>query len=110
MKLLKRLFLLSVVATVAASCSTGFYSSMGNGYDDLYAMHDRTAIAARQKAEAEARKAEAEARKAEYEAQLAQLQAMVAEAEQKAATRTDSDGVITNVLKKLEAELQAVIR
>jgi hypothetical protein len=67
---------------------------MGNGYDDLYAMHDRTAIAARQKAEAEARKAEAEARKAEYEAQLAQLQAMVAEAEQKAATRTDSDGVI----------------
>ena len=94
MKLLKRLFLLSVVATVAASCSTGFYSSMGNGYDDLYAMHDRTAIAARQKAEAEARKAEAEARKAEYEAQLAQLQAMVAEAEQKAATRTDSDGVI----------------
>ena len=94
MKLLKRLFLLSVVAMVAASCSTGFYSSMGNGYDDLYAMHDRTAIAARQKAEAEARKAEAEARKAEYEAQLAQLQAMVAEAEQKAATRTDSDGVI----------------
>ena len=94
MKLLKRLFLLSVVTTVAASCSTGFYSSMGNGYDDLYAMHDRTAIAARQKAEAEARKAEAEARKAEYEAQLAQLQAMVAEAEQKAATRTDSDGVI----------------
>ena len=94
MKLLKRLFLLSVVATVAASCSTGFYSSRGNGYDDLYAMHDRTAIAARQKAEAEARKAEAEARKAEYEAQLAQLQAMVAEAEQKAATRTDSDGVI----------------
>ena len=60
MKLLKRLFLLSVVATVAASCSTGFYSSMGNGYDDLYAMHDRTAIAARQKAEAEARKAERE--------------------------------------------------
>lgn len=94
MKLLKRLFLLGVVATVATSCSTGFYSSMGNGYDDLYAMHDRTAIAARQKAEAEARKAEAEARKAEYEAQLAQLQAMVAEAEQKAATRTDSDGVI----------------
>ena len=94
MKLLKRLFLLSVVATVAASCSTGFYSSTGNGYDDLYAMHDRTAIAARQKAEAEARKAEAEARKAEYEAQLAQLQAMVAEAEQKASTRTDSDGVI----------------
>ncbi|MBO5688108.1 MAG: hypothetical protein J6R84_07810 [Alistipes sp.] len=94
MKLLKRLFLLSVVASVAASCSTGFYSSTGNGYDDLYAMHDRTAIAARQKAEAEARKAEAEARKAEYEAQLAQLQAMVAEAEQKASTRTDSDGVI----------------
>lgn len=94
MKLLKRLFILSVVATVAASCSTGFYSSTGNGYDDLYASHDRVAIANRQKAEAEARKAEAEARKAEYEAQLAQLQAMVAQAEQQASTRTDSDGVI----------------
>lgn len=94
MRLLKRLFILSVMAIVAVSCSTGYYSSMGTPYDDLYATHDRVAIATRQKAEAEARKAEAEARKAEYEAQLAQLQAMVTEAEQKASTRTDSDGVI----------------
>ena len=94
MRLFERLFLLGVVAWAATSCSTGFYSSSGNGFDDLYATHDRVAIAARQKAEAEARKAEAEARQAEYAAQLAELQAMVAEAEQKAATRTDSDGVI----------------
>ena len=94
MRLFKRLFILSIVAWAAASCSTGYYSSTGNGYDDLYATHDRVAIANRQKAEAEARKAEAEARKAEYEAQLAQLQAMVTEAEQKASTRTDADGVI----------------
>ena len=94
MRLFERLFLLSVVAWAATSCSTGFYSSSGNGFDDLYATHDRVAIANRQKAEAEARKAEAEARQAEYAAQLAELQAMVAEAEQKAATRTDSDGVI----------------
>ena len=94
MRLLKRLFILSVMAIVAVSCSTGYYSSMGTPYDDLYATHDRVAIATRQKAEAEARKAEAEARKAEYEAQLAQLQAMVTEAEQKASTRTEADGVI----------------
>ena len=94
MRLFERLFLLGVVAWAATSCSTGFYSSSGNGFDDLYATHDRVAIANRQKAEAEARKAEAEARQAEYAAQLAELQAMVAEAEQKAATRTDSDGVI----------------
>lgn len=94
MRLFERLFLLSVVAWAATSCSTGFYSSSGNGFDDLYATHDRVAIANRQKAEAEARKAEAEARQAEYAAQLAELQAMVAEAEQKAATRIDSDGVI----------------
>lgn len=94
MRLFKRLFILSLVAWVATACSTGFYSSSGNGYDDLYATHDRVAIANRQKAEAEARKAEAEARQAEYAAQLAELQAMVAEAEMKSSTRTDKDGVI----------------
>ena len=94
MRLFKRLFILSIVAAVAASCSTGYYSSMGNAYDDLYATHDRTAIANRQKAEAEARKAEAEARQAEAEARMAELRAMVAQAEQQASTRTDKDGVI----------------
>ena len=94
MRLFKRLFILSIVAAVAASCSTGYYSSMGTAYDDLYATHDRTAIANREKAEAEARKAEAEARQAEAEARMAELRAMVAEAEQQASTRTDKDGVI----------------
>ena len=36
MRLFERLFLLSVVAWAATSCSTGFYSSSGNGFDDLY--------------------------------------------------------------------------
>ena len=94
MRLFKRLFILSIVAAVAASCSTGYYSTTGTAYDDLYATHDRTAIANRQKAEAEARKAEAEARQAEAEARMAELRAMVAQAEQQASTRTDKDGVI----------------
>ena len=94
MREIKRLFILGAVVAMTTACSTGFYSSMGSAYDDLYATHDRVAIAERQKAEAEARKAEAEARQAEYAAQLAELQTLVARAEQQASTRTDSDGII----------------
>ena len=94
MREIKRLFILGAVVAMSTACSTGFYSSMGTAYDDLYATHDRVAIAERQKAEAEARKAEAEARQAEYEAQRAELQTMIARAEQQSSTRTDSDGII----------------
>ncbi|MBO7220747.1 MAG: hypothetical protein J6V21_06145 [Alistipes sp.] len=43
--------------------------------DDLYAIHNKTAIAERQKAEAELAKAQYEAQQAQYEATLAQIKA-----------------------------------
>ena len=54
MKTFKRILLAGLAAIVATSCTSAFYSSSGSAYDDLYAIHDRTAIANRQKAEAEA--------------------------------------------------------
>ncbi len=101
MKTIKRTLLVSLVAVVATGCTSAYYTSSGGAYDDLYAVHDRTAIANRQKAEAEARVAEAEARKAEaaarqaeFEAQLAELGVVQAQAKAEAGVRTDSDGVI----------------
>lgn len=72
MKNLKSLLAIALAATVATGCTTAYYGSAGSGFDDLYATHDRVAIANQQKAEAEARQAEAEARKAEWEAMLAE--------------------------------------
>ncbi len=97
MKTIKRILLAGLVAVVATSCTSAFYSSSGSAYDDLYAIHDRTAIANRQKAEAEARRAEYEARQAEAAARQAELEAQLAELglqQAQAGTRTDSDGVI----------------
>ena len=97
MKTIKRILLAGLVTIVATSCTSAFYTSSGSAYDDLYAVHDRTAIANRQKAEAEARRAEAEARQAEAQARQAELEAQLAELGLKQAqsgTRTDSDGVI----------------
>ena len=97
MKTIKRILLAGLVAIVATSCTSAFYTSSGSAYDDLYAVHDRTAIANRQKAEAEARRAEAEARQAEAQARQAELEAQLAElglVQAQSGTRTDSDGVI----------------
>ena len=70
---------MSLVALLVTSCTSSFYSSLSSSaYDDLYASHDRTAMAQRQQAEAEARRAEAEARRAEAEAQQAQYEAEIA--------------------------------
>ncbi len=69
-------FLASIAGT---SCSSALYSSAGYNNDDLYALHDKTEIARKQQAEAEARKAEAEARRAEWEARLAEAQAAAAQ-------------------------------
>ena len=102
--IMKKLLILGVLAMsmAAAGCSAAFYSSAG-AYDDLYATHDTNAIAARQKAEAEARKAEAEARRAEAAAAQAQWEAEVAKYQAAAAAqnntaqaayRTDADGII----------------
>ena len=97
MKTIKRILLAGLVAVVATSCTSALYTSSGSAYDDLYAVHDRTAIANRQKAEAEARRAEAEARQAEAMARQAELEAKLAELgvmQAESGTRTDSDGVI----------------
>ena len=97
MKTIKRILLAGLVTIVATSCTSAFYTSSGSAYDDLYAVHDRTAIANRQKAEAEARRAEAEARQAEAQARQAELEAQLAElglVQAQSGTRTDSDGVI----------------
>ena len=53
--------------------------------DDLYSVHNKIAIAERQKAEAELAKAQYEAQQAQYEAQRAQYEATLAQANAQAA-------------------------
>lgn len=64
---------------LATGCTSAFYAASSEASDDLYGIHNRTAIARKQQAEAEARKAEAEARRAELEAMLAEADAAAAE-------------------------------
>lgn len=97
MKNFKLISIALFIGLMGSGCSTSFYTASSNAYDDLYAIHDRTAIATREKAEAEARRAEAEARRAEAEAQQAEWRAQLAEMGVEMAatgTRVDSDGVI----------------
>ncbi len=69
-----------MVATLSSGCSSAYYASSARyASDDLYVLHDRTQIARKQQAEAEARKAAAEARQAEWEARLAEAGAQAAE-------------------------------
>ena len=95
MKNLKALLALILAAAAATGCTTAYYGSKGSGFDDLYATHDRVAIANKQKAEAEARQAEAEARKAEWEAMLAEAQADAAE---KQYTSGQTDSAVPHVI------------
>ena len=67
-----------ILSAGLAGCSSSYYASSGYANDDLYALHDKTAIARKQQAAAEARKAEAEARRAEWEAKIAEAQALAA--------------------------------
>ena len=53
MKNLKALLALILAAAAATGCTTAYYGSKGSGFDDLYATHDRVAIANKQKAEAD---------------------------------------------------------
>ena len=66
---------IAALAATLTACTSAYYASSGAAADDLYAVHNRTEIARRQQAEAEARKAEAEARRAEIEALIAQADA-----------------------------------
>ena len=62
MKKLKILIGTLVLAAGLAGCSSAYYASSGYANDDLYSLHDKTAIARKQQAKAEAEKAAAEAR------------------------------------------------
>lgn len=75
------LLALTLGAAALAGCSKGYYVRSDYGSDDLYATHDKTQIARKQQAKAEAARAEAEARKAEWEARIAEAQARAAEEE-----------------------------
>lgn len=77
---------LLLLALVLSSCSAAFYAQSNGASNDLYAIHNRTEIARKQQAEAEARRAEAEARKAEYEAMLAEREAQQLSAQASAAS------------------------
>lgn len=70
----------AALAVILTGCTSAYYASSGAAADDLYAVHNRTEIARRQQAEAEARKAEAEARRAEIEALIAEANADAAAA------------------------------
>lgn len=74
---MKSMILYCMVCVVAlSSCASAFQSASIGG--DLYEIHNRTEIAQRQKAEAEARRAEAEARQAALEAKIAEARAAAA--------------------------------
>lgn len=68
----------AAVLLAVQGCSGTLYNASA-GSDDLYAVHNRQAIAQRQAAEAEAQKAEAIARRAKLEALLAQAEADAAQ-------------------------------
>jgi hypothetical protein len=76
---MRNIFTIAIVLTAATmfgGCTSALYSNYNN--DDLYATHDREAIA---KAEADARTARYEAMQAEAEARRAEYEALVAIAE-----------------------------
>lgn len=97
------------MASLLGSCSSSFYASAGM-YDDLYATHNTTAIAARQQAEAEARKAEAQARRAEAEAAQAQWEAEVARLQAEVQSGTSATNYTVDADGLIIAESAPVVR
>ena len=100
MKKMVKFLATAMAAVLMVGCTSTFLSSAGF-YDDLYATHDTNAIAARQRAEAEARRAEAAAQQAQWEAEAARYEAEAAREQASSAQRlveqsyrTDSDGII----------------
>lgn len=83
---MKQWIAIVVLSAVLSGCAAFQSATLG---DDMYTAHNKTEIATRQKAAAEAARAEAEARQAEWEAKLAQAKALAAENQFKEATAAD---------------------
>ena len=79
MKKLRILIGTVLLSAGMAGCTSAYYASAGYASDDLYAVHDKTQIARKKQAEAEAQRAAAEARRAEWEARIAEAEAAAAE-------------------------------
>jgi len=75
MKKMIKQMMIALLALPVVGCSASFLAASNGAANDLYGSHNRTQIAQRQQAEAEARKAEAEAQRAQWEARLAEAQA-----------------------------------
>lgn len=80
MKGLKSVLMMVSALILMSACSSAYYSSVNAG-DGMYGVHDKIAIANKQRERAELQRAEAEARRAEWEAMLAEAQARAAENE-----------------------------
>ncbi len=106
MKNLRLLALFAAVIFAASSCTSAFYQASTSYGDDLYGVHNQTAIYQKQIAEAQARKAEAEARKAEAEALRAEWQAL----SQGSSTYTkgDYDTKYSTLLSKFDSDVYVV--
>lgn len=85
-----RFMTMMAAAWLLVGCSSAFYAASNSASNDLYAVHNRTEIARKQQAEAEARKAEAEARRAEWEAMIAEAAAKNAEVNYRSGSTGDS--------------------
>ncbi len=90
MKKIGSMMALLALTAGAAGCSSAYYASAGYSTDDLYAIHNKTEIAQRQQAQAEAAKAEAEARRAQWEARIAEAEAAASERRYYAAEQGES--------------------
>jgi len=84
MKRILVIFTVLAYAVMAGGCATAWKNVAYT--DDLYSIHNKIAIANRQKAEAELAKAQYEAEQAQYEAALARVKA---EAAKQGVTVTD---------------------
>ena len=93
------LMILGIAATslLFGSC-TALWNSASYGASDLYRTDNRTEVANRLKAQAEAERAEAEARRAQWEARLAEEEAARAERDYYASSYYDEEPSYLNIV------------
>ena len=87
----------AAMSMLLGSC-TALWNSASYGASDLYRTDNRTEVANRLKAEAEAERAEAEARRAQWEARLAEEEAARAEREYYASSYYDEEPNYRNIV------------